>query len=219
MPAVWLDERDCLGGVFPDVCLKCGQPAPGRVRRTFTWMPGWVYLTLLAHLFVFLIVALIVRKSQYAEVPMCDRHHGHWFWRYVLVFTTLVGAVAGVVGLIVLIENLPPGADTTIVFVLGIPAVLLAWFTLALVAGLTAIRPLKISQGGMKLTGVCQEFVSAYTGSHLQRELRFTDVDRAAAERWSDRGARRPREDEDRYHRDGEDEPDTSRRRQRYREE
>ena len=54
MASIWLYRRDWEDGL-PDVCMKCGKPARGRVLKTFHWMPGWVYVTHVAGVLVFVI--------------------------------------------------------------------------------------------------------------------------------------------------------------------
>ena len=63
------------GGDFPDRCIKCN--APGvlpRRRVSLSWhAPGW-YLLILLQLLIYLIAALIVRKTAKFDVALCERH-------------------------------------------------------------------------------------------------------------------------------------------------
>ena len=64
------------GATFPDRCVKCNEPAAGRVlKRRLAWHPGWVYVLILAGLVVYVIVALIIQKKMTIRVGICARHH------------------------------------------------------------------------------------------------------------------------------------------------
>jgi hypothetical protein len=58
--------------VFPDICIKTNQPTKDRYEVKLSWFSGWFYLLLLIHLFLFLIVALIVRKSAVVQFGMSE---------------------------------------------------------------------------------------------------------------------------------------------------
>ena len=63
------------GVPFPERCVKCNQPTGGRtLRRTLAWHPGWVFVLILAGLLVYVIVALILRKSMTVRVGICPAH-------------------------------------------------------------------------------------------------------------------------------------------------
>jgi hypothetical protein len=81
MASVWLKRRGWQDGDVPDVCMKCGRKAYDRVQKTFLWMPGWVYVLILAGLLIFAIVALCVRERRTTSLPLCEEHKNHWYWR------------------------------------------------------------------------------------------------------------------------------------------
>lgn len=63
------------GGTLPPYCVKCGlvthqQP----VQRKFYWHSPLLYLTILASILIYAIIALIVRKRFDLAVPLCDSH-------------------------------------------------------------------------------------------------------------------------------------------------
>jgi hypothetical protein len=63
------------GATLPPYCVKCGivshqQP----VERKFYWHSPLLYLTILAGVLVYAIVAMIVRKRFDLAVPLCDSH-------------------------------------------------------------------------------------------------------------------------------------------------
>src|SRR5687767_13019351 len=52
------------GARLPHACVKCGLPGDGRpLRRTYYWHEPWVYITILAGLLVYVIIALVLRQS------------------------------------------------------------------------------------------------------------------------------------------------------------
>jgi len=60
---------------LPPPCVKCGTPANGKpVNKTFSWHHPALYLLVLAGVLVYLLVAVIVRKSMRMSVPLCARH-------------------------------------------------------------------------------------------------------------------------------------------------
>jgi hypothetical protein len=221
MAKVSIEKRLCRTGDLPDVCLKCGQPATNRVKKTFSWVPPWVFVLILAGLVVWLIVDVIMRKRITAHLPLCDVHKGHWRNRMLLILLSLVGWLALLIGVSVLLySTLPPNHPLHVLgFLLGFVGVV-AWLFLVAIATQTAIRAVEIhDRYGLKLTGICQDFIDAYD-EEWERD-RPMSLDRAVLERWDERRAsRRDREERggDRYR--GEDEDDDRRRssRDRYRE-
>lgn len=61
---------------LPDRCVKCNDPANGRkLTKKYMWHhPAW-YLTAVAGLLIYVIVALVVRKQVTLNLGLCDRHY------------------------------------------------------------------------------------------------------------------------------------------------
>ncbi len=87
---------------LPDRCVKSNQPAHGRrLKRNLYWHPWWVYFTILIHLLVYIILALVLRKHAVIHIGLSSE----WFakrrratligWGSVVVALALV--VTGVV--------------------------------------------------------------------------------------------------------------------------
>ncbi len=73
----WRDGDELLalpGTDLPRCCVKCGEPASEYRKRTFYWHSAWLYLLILLHMLVYLIVALIVRKSASHQIGLCVAH-------------------------------------------------------------------------------------------------------------------------------------------------
>jgi hypothetical protein len=62
---------------LPDVCLKSNQPATRRLKRNLSWHHPALYLVILLHLFIYIIVALIMRKTAKIYIPLTE----DWFQR------------------------------------------------------------------------------------------------------------------------------------------
>lgn len=63
------------GGTLPPYCVKCGMVAHQQpVQRKFYWHSPLLYLTILASLLIYAIIALIVRKRFDLAVPLCESH-------------------------------------------------------------------------------------------------------------------------------------------------
>jgi hypothetical protein len=73
-----LVERARMGAAegmpLPPLCVRCGKPAAGTIRRRFMWHPPWVYLLILPGLLFYAIVAMAVRKQLVLHVPLCAAH-------------------------------------------------------------------------------------------------------------------------------------------------
>jgi hypothetical protein len=195
-------------GDLPDVCMKCGAPAAVYKNKTFSWLPGWVYVLLLAGVLVFVIVALILTKRRRVCVPLCEKHKNHWLMRQVVLLVSFLALVVlGFVAMLFFADSRPGSAEATIGGALCVGTVvgLVGWVILVAVFHVTSIRVVEITERAVKLQGVSRRFVDAYEDL-LDRDAEW--LDRAARERWERR--RRPRADEPegrgRYRRRGEDE-------------
>ncbi len=74
---VWRDGKKLVltkGAELPYRCIKTNAPADRLLKRTLYWYPVWVYVLLISPL-IFVIVALIARKSAKVAIPVCDAIH------------------------------------------------------------------------------------------------------------------------------------------------
>jgi hypothetical protein len=221
MAQVWLDDRLCKRGDLPDVCMKCGAPTPDRVKKQFAYMPPWSYVVLLfgvLGIIIFLVLVATLRKSVNAQVPLCREHRNHWLSRTLLVVFSLIGGI-GLIVLVVVAMNSLQGGGVRDVLPLLIIAIIVSWLILAIVVSVTSIRCVEINdRQGVKLQGVCQEFVDAYRDEYdYDRPSR---LDRDALDRWDEprpsRPARDERSDDRRYRREDEEDDRRRERRDRY---
>ena len=63
------------GASLPDRCVKCNAPANGyRLRRKLTWHHPALALLVLVSALIYVIVAMVVRKSAEVDIGLCATH-------------------------------------------------------------------------------------------------------------------------------------------------
>jgi hypothetical protein len=82
--------------MLPDRCVKCNGPANGyRLRRKLSWHSPLYYLLIFVGWLVYVIVALVVRKTVRVHVGLCERHlNNRRMALYVAWFLCLAGIAA-----------------------------------------------------------------------------------------------------------------------------
>ncbi len=103
---VWRDGALLVmmkGAALPDRCLKCNRPANGwRLKRNLSWHEPGYYALIILHLFIYLIVALIVRRTAKIGVPLCEEHRRQRTQAIVVGWSAVLlgfGIIIGAVGL------------------------------------------------------------------------------------------------------------------------
>lgn len=78
---------------LPDRCIQCNAAASGpRLRRTLYWHHSWVYLLLLLSIWIYIIVALCVRKKGAIQFNVCPLHRRkHLQWSVISWAAGLIG--------------------------------------------------------------------------------------------------------------------------------
>ena len=61
--------------ILPCRCVKSNEPADGRLKRKLAWHHPGIYLTILLHIFVYIVVALILQKKATIYIGFSDE----WF--------------------------------------------------------------------------------------------------------------------------------------------
>lgn len=59
---------------LPDRCLKSNQPTSTRLKRKLVWHHPALYLLILLHVVIYVIVALIVRKTAQFHIPLSPKY-------------------------------------------------------------------------------------------------------------------------------------------------
>jgi hypothetical protein len=137
---------------LPLLCVKCGAPANGKpVAKNFSWHHPGFYFLILIGLLIYLIVALVVRKTMKLQVPLCLHHAQR---RTTAAMLAWVLPVVGIADAFILPRfNVDGGvvALTTVVLVL---AGLVIWAVVS-----NPIRPKFIDQYRGEFSGVCESFL------------------------------------------------------------
>jgi len=60
--------------LLPNRCIKCNAPADEQLKRKLTWHHPALYLLALASLLIYIVVALVVRKTATVNVGLCEDH-------------------------------------------------------------------------------------------------------------------------------------------------
>jgi hypothetical protein len=83
---------------LPDICLKSNLPSERRLKRSLTWHHPALYLLVLLHVFIYIIVAMIVRNTATIHIPLTQewysrRHRRMAFSWGAIVLCILLAAV------------------------------------------------------------------------------------------------------------------------------
>jgi hypothetical protein len=136
--------------VLPDRCIKCNEPAVGyRLKRVLYWhRPAW-YLLIVLSIFIYALVALIVRRRATVEVGLCPRHRRQRYLALALGVLALFGGMGGCIAL---------GAESEAALYLG----LLLALTGFLVVGIAnqVVRAAEIDEHYVRLRGVGADFLA-----------------------------------------------------------
>jgi hypothetical protein len=86
---------------LPDRCVKCNEPAYGRrLKRKLTWHHPAIYILIFVALLIYLIIALILRKSAIVEIGVCEMHlakrRRNILITWLLVLLGIVGFILGI---------------------------------------------------------------------------------------------------------------------------
>ena len=141
------------GAWLPDRCVKCNAPAGGRrLWRKLSWHPpGW-YILVLISVPIYIIAALIVRKTAAVGVGLCE---AHWVRRRRAL---TLGWVAGLAGLGLLITGLT--AEAVWLVIVGV-CTLIAGLVAGVVASQT-VAPARIDAELVWLKNVGPDFLAEF---------------------------------------------------------
>lgn len=171
MATVRLRRFEVDEGLLPPVCLRCGAKATLHSAKKFTRHPLWVLVFVvlglgLPGIVVATIVGLILARHVTIITPLCDEHRNYFAlqsWLFYGGFGILAFGVLLTIALITLTDA-SPGRNGQLVFGMvcgGGGLVALAWWIGALVVRGLGIRVTEITDRGITLTNVSEEFVDA----------------------------------------------------------
>lgn len=140
--------------ILPPLCVRCGAAADGKtVEKTFYWHHPALYILLVSPI-IYVIVAVIVRKSVKVNVPLCAHHAQR---RGTAVMLAWLLPLIGIADIFILPRfNVDPGivALVTIAFIV---AGLVIWA----VAG-NIMRPTSIDKYFAEFSGCCEIFLQQF---------------------------------------------------------
>ena len=155
---IYEDEAD--GDEFPRRCVLCGRETTERVVNTFSWVPGWVNILILAGLAPWLILTMILRKSMSIALPVCFKHRHHWRNRRMYVWLGLVLWLVYAAGLLAISGELSANLRFAGIGVLVFGV--LAWLLGGLIYTNSGIQPGEITDRWAELIRVNAEFADEW---------------------------------------------------------
>ncbi len=137
---------------FLDRCLKCNAPAEGyRLKKTLSWHNPFFFVLIVSPL-IYIIVALIVRKTAKIRAPLCPRHRSK---RRRAIALGWFGCLAGI-GVVCLGAPLPDYAGTCAT----IGAIMFLGFLIFGIAGSNYLVPKRIDKNFAWLRKVSLDFLA-----------------------------------------------------------
>jgi len=148
----------------PAMCIRCGAPADGKpLTKTYFWHHPALYLLLLGPILIYIIVAMIVRKSIRVTVPLCARHRQR---RSVAVTLAWVLPLVGIADAIILPQFNVDAGIVVLICVGLIVAGIVIWAVVA-----TPIRPKKIDQFYGEFSGFSETFLQQFPQFSAQQPM------------------------------------------------
>jgi hypothetical protein len=156
---VWRDGNLLVmtkGAQLPYVCVKTNQPAELWLRRKLYWHPFWIYLLILLSLWIYIIVALIIREKADIQVGLCQEQLARRRWA---IAGGWLGSLFGLVLLIAGIANSQANEFAWLFGILGLLVFLGAIITGVIVSRIVA--PTRITKRFVWLKGVNLSYLGA----------------------------------------------------------
>ena len=151
---VWRDGSKLVmakDAQLPDRCVKCNSPAPDpKFRKKLSWHHPAIYILIFVALLIYLVVAMVLRKSITVGLGLCEEHKAKHRRNVFITWALILLSVGGFV-LAVIAE------DNTLVL-LGI-LLLLAGIIYA-VAVVRIVTPAKIDDKFAWLRGVNKDYLN-----------------------------------------------------------
>ncbi|MFL5340643.1 MAG: hypothetical protein ACJ8F7_10875 [Gemmataceae bacterium] len=163
MADIELRNSDTDADRLPEVCMACGGPSITHIRKTFSWYPPWVGITILAGVLPFAIIAMVLTKRMRVEVPVCERHRGYWWKRYMLMWIPLLVLALFGIGAMIAASNAGKVIGDWVGFAcVGSAGLGLIWLITAAVIQSMMIRPREITDRTITLRNVSVGFADAF---------------------------------------------------------
>lgn len=141
--------------ILPAPCIRCGAPADGKpVTKTYAWHHPAIYLTILAGVLIYVIVAVIVRKLMKVTVPLCARHAQR---RSIAVILAWVLPLIGIADIVILSQFNVNGGVIALIAIALIFAGIILWAVVGM-----PIRPSFIDQFRGEFSGFCKDYLQQF---------------------------------------------------------
>jgi hypothetical protein len=141
---------------FPDgACVRCGAPAVKTLKKTYSWHSPVLYILILVNLLVYVVVALIFRKTMKLQCGLCAAHAQRRFRLIVAGWATFTAAV--IVAAVGLALETNPGLVWG-----GFSLLFVASLVLAVIVSRAVVLPKKITKDRGSFTGAGEEFLSQF---------------------------------------------------------
>jgi hypothetical protein len=138
--------------ILPPPCIRCGAPADGKpVEKTLYWHHPAIYLAILAGVLIYVILAMVLRKSIKVRVPLCAHHAKR---RGTAITLAWVLPLVGIADAFILPQFNVDGGVVALITVVLILTGLVTWAVVA-----NPIRPSLINQFQAEFTGVCRAYL------------------------------------------------------------
>jgi hypothetical protein len=94
---------------LPNVCLKSNQPATGRLKRSLSWHHPAIFLLVFVSPLIYIIVALIVRKTATIHIALSDEWLARRRRRMLIAWNLVVVSIVLFIGGVASFDNQPWG--------------------------------------------------------------------------------------------------------------
>ncbi len=110
--------------VLPERCVKCGQASTRKLKRKFSWHEPWLYLTILAGVLIYAIIAIVLQKRAELHIGLCETHYRERTRRLLAAWGIVLLGIAVLVLAIMAISH-SFGAEYEEIGLIGIPVSIL----------------------------------------------------------------------------------------------
>ncbi len=131
---VWRDQSKMIvskGAALPDRCVKCNALAPGpKFKKKLTWHPPAIFILIFVALLIYLVVAMILRKTAIVELGLCEEHMARHRRNVRITWVLLLLGVGGLVVALLVGDNNFLLAGILLIFagiIYGVVAVRIVW--------------------------------------------------------------------------------------------
>lgn len=140
-------------------CIKCGDPAVKTVKKGYYWHHPLVFALLLVSPVIYIIVAVIVRKTMKIECGLCDRHARKRIHLILGGWGSFIASVALVVAAVSEVS------DSGLLWI-GFAVLLISSLVIAVLAGRSVLLPKKITTEFGCLSGAGDEYLAQLPEVH-----------------------------------------------------